>query len=295
MPPPTLPKIGAGHGIGRSRSATDRDESGESIYATPAAYGGMMPPAAPKIRTYNVVPTSPTGAAGQGKPRMHADSSQISNVLNPVHGVRDAQKRQGVKPFDYAKSNALAIKEASHLNALRKASVKDQTELTGGQPSYMRSNSAPSRRGPPAAPVTSNDGRNFLQENKLGAGMPMRPPKPTKEDDSSKYLKKKDYGRVPEYLVERKMELAEHADAVARAKEAALIPPGMRLLPEEERLETLAILERNKRDVEKALQSMPIIIETPSQIRRKDELEKRLKEIDDAFKVFSRAKVLVHI
>lgn len=29
---------------------------------------------------------------------------------------------------------------------------------------------------------------------------------------------------------------------------------GMRLLPEEERLETMAILERNKRDVEKALQ-----------------------------------------
>ncbi len=29
---------------------------------------------------------------------------------------------------------------------------------------------------------------------------------------------------------------------------------GMRLLPEEERLETLAILERNRRDVEKALQ-----------------------------------------
>lgn len=68
----------------------------------------------------------------------------------------------------------------------------------------------------------------------------------------------------------------------------------MRLLPEEERLETLAILERNKHDVERALQGLPIIIETPSQIRRKDELEKRLKEIEDAFKVFSRSKVLVH-
>lgn len=43
------------------------------------------------------------------------------------------------------------------------------------------------------------------------------------------------------------------------------------------------------------LQSLPIIIETPSQIRRKDELERRLKEIDDAFKVFNRPKVLVHI
>lgn len=43
------------------------------------------------------------------------------------------------------------------------------------------------------------------------------------------------------------------------------------------------------------LQTMPIIVETPSQIRRKNELETRLREIEDAFKVFSRPKVLVHL
>jgi hypothetical protein len=46
------------------------------------------------------------------------------------------------------------------------------------------------------------------------------------DDDGLKYLQKRDYGRVPTYLVERKMELAEAAEAAARAKEAALIPPG---------------------------------------------------------------------
>jgi hypothetical protein len=46
------------------------------------------------------------------------------------------------------------------------------------------------------------------------------------DDDGLKYLQKRDYGRVPAYLVERKMELAEAAEAAARAKEAALIPPG---------------------------------------------------------------------
>lgn len=50
------------------------------------------------------------------------------------------------------------------------------------------------------------------------------------DDETGKYLNKRDYGRVPAYLLERKMELAEHAEAVVRAKEAALIPPGSRVL-----------------------------------------------------------------
>lgn len=41
-----------------------------------------------------------------------------------------------------------------------------------------------------------------------------------------KYLQKRDYGRVPNYLLERKLELVEQQEEVLRAKEAALIPPG---------------------------------------------------------------------
>lgn len=40
----------------------------------------------------------------------------------------------------------------------------------------------------------------------------------------------------------------------------------MRMLPEEERLETLAILEQNRSEVERHLQALPITIETPSQV-----------------------------
>jgi hypothetical protein len=40
----------------------------------------------------------------------------------------------------------------------------------------------------------------------------------------------------------------------------------MRLLPEEERQETLAILARNRVEVEKQLAALPIVIETPSMV-----------------------------
>jgi len=43
-----------------------------------------------------------------------------------------------------------------------------------------------------------------------------------------------------------------------------------------------------------AVQGLPLRIETPSAIRRKDDLERRYAEIEDATKIFQRPKVLVH-
>jgi len=256
----------------------------------------LVPSAAPRIRTYNVQPPSPTGAAAAAaKLKNHADSSQIQGLLNPVQGPRDAQVRAGIKPFDHAKSNIAAIKEQSKLNALQKMSSQDNGSGAGAKAAAAaRSTSAPTRRVLQRPP--SDNGRDFINENRVNAAAPQRPPRPDgKADDGLKYLQKRDYGRVPNYLLERKVEMLEQQEQQLRAKEAAMIPPGMRMLPEEERLETLAILQKNRQEVERALQVMPIIIETPSQKRRKDDLERRLREIEDAFKIFSRPKVLVHV
>ncbi len=68
---------------------------------------------------------------------------------------------------------------------------------------------------------------------------------------------------------------------------------GMRLLPEEERLETLAALQKSRQEMERAMQALPLRIETPGQIRRRDELERRMREIEEGLKVFSRPKVIV--
>ena len=44
-----------------------------------------------------------------------------------------------------------------------------------------------------------------------------------------------------------------------------------------------------------AMQALPFLIETPSQKAHKTSLERRLQEIEEANKVFSRTKVLVEI
>lgn len=45
---------------------------------------------------------------------------QVENLLNPVRGIRDAQKRQGIKPVDHFRHNKDAIRQISHMNGLRK-------------------------------------------------------------------------------------------------------------------------------------------------------------------------------
>ena len=70
-------------------------------------------------------------------------------------------------------------------------------------------------------------------------------------------------------------------------------PKGMTLLPEEERLETLKVLQQNAAETNKVLSKMPLLVETPSLIKRKAALEQKLQEIESAIQVFSRTKVYV--
>lgn len=78
-------------------------------------------------------------------------------------------------------------------------------------------------------------------------------------------------------------------------KEAQLIPEGMRMMSNDERIETLEILEKNREEVMEAITRLPFVAETPSQIRNKNQLERRLQEIEEARKIFSRPKVLVKL
>lgn len=248
----------------------------------------------PRVRVHNVqVPKQQT------KVKMHADSSQIESILNPVMGIRDAQLRAGIKPTNHAKNNVAAIKEQSKMNALRKLQGDDKDPVTGrslhrSSSGGSKSNSFGHTREAGRRTTSEDGGRNFVEENRIAAGTSSRSSR-TGDTNAKAFIEKRDYGKVPQYLMERKMELAADYEARMKSKEEAAIPAGMRMLPEEERLETLGLLEANRLEVEKQLQQLPILIETPGQVRRKDELERRLQEIEEAKKIFSRSKVLVHL
>jgi hypothetical protein len=183
-----------------------------------------------------------------------------------VRGIRDAQARAGITPTDHSRHNILAIKEQSRLNALQKQQQEQQGQqqlrpqmrrttsgtaaagtgpggicrslsggggraaaAAGGRPSIVRSVSGSGAAGGRGAVGGdgSSDGRDFVQENKAAAAAASRPVKTeSRSDGGAAYLQKSEYGQVPAYLLQRKMELAQQEEAMQAAKHAARIPAG---------------------------------------------------------------------
>jgi hypothetical protein len=68
---------------------------------------------------------------------------------------------------------------------------------------------------------------------------------------------------------------------------------GMKMMPESERLDTLRVLQESLEETTKLVGRLPLKIETMGQIRRKTELEAKLKELEDAIAIFSRDVVFI--
>jgi hypothetical protein len=126
-------------------------------------------------------------------------------------------------------------------------------------------------------------------------------PLPCSFDDSSSTsgtggsARHKAYGRVPSYLLARKQTwlAAEELRRAAMKGRHSGIPPGMRLLTEEERSEALAALEAQEREIHSALLKIPLRVDTPSMARRKQQLEARLVEVGANRELFAKPRVLI--
>jgi len=134
--------------------------------------------------------------------------------------------------------------------------------------------------------------KDFLTANKAEAVQVARP-KPRAGPTS--FMKKKEYGQIPEYLLRRKIELTQQALAAKAAEERAKIPAGMREMNPDEQKATLELLKTNASKVEAALNNLPLKVEGPKMVRREKELRKKLKEIEDGIKIFSKKKVYISV
>ena len=77
------------------------------------------------------------------------------------------------------------------------------------------------------------------------------------------------------------------------AKAARHRPAGTKVLGEQERLETLESLKKNKEEILKMLMKMPISMRTESLKKQKIDLDNKLQEIEKAIDMFSRKQVFV--
>jgi len=165
----------------------------------------------------------------------------------------------------------------------KQAKTKPKKQVTGG-PTIVTYN-------PEYNPEES---KNYIKEN-ARAAVEAEPPRENSKTQENAQSLNPNYGKVPKYLEDFKQEQHQKDEVKRLKEEQAKCPSGMRLMPEQERVETLRMLEVAREETFQGLNKLPIASNTQQVAKRRNEYEKKLNEIEDAIKTFSRPKVYVAI
>lgn len=103
----------------------------------------------------------------------------------------------------------------------------------------------------------------------------------------------KSYGKIPKYISDRKARIEQEAKDMQYQKNNAPPKPGLVLLQESDRLDTLHMLEMNEQEARKILDSIPFRMNEQRAARLRQTVEYRLAEIEETRKMFSVGKVFV--
>jgi len=134
--------------------------------------------------------------------------------------------------------------------------------------------------------------KNYIRQNRqLVTDNKIQPKKSLAED--KKDVKHKDYGKVPDYIKKYEIEREQQKEEEKKQKEALKYPKGTKLLSEEERISTLNGLINSKKEMETLLEKMPITTRTLSIQNKKEELIKKLEEVEKAIDMFSKKQVFI--
>ena len=207
-------------------------------------------------------------------------------------GGASALDRARAAKKNAAAKNAESVKEQSIINGL----MKEQGLMPGMRPAARK----PEFSGRPTQQLQPGQ-RNYVQENKEAAlekaQQRSEAAAAARAKAQGKQLKneprtEKPKGQIPKYLIERKMEM--EVDKMMKDEEERERLAGPKQMPEEERLSTLAELERQRDAATRELNLIPPtkhqLVQYQTQIKK---LETRLAEIEKAIILFSRKVVYI--
>ena len=106
---------------------------------------------------------------------------------------------------------------------------------------------------------------------------------------------RKSYGKVPAYLNKYNKERENAVKQKAYEEEQSKLPPGTRLMGEEERIATLDDLYAAQKATNDQLERLPVVAQSIRMEKHKTELEQKLGRLDKAIDTFSKEKVYVQI
>mmetsp|Transcript_98746 Transcript_98746/g.282273 ORF Transcript_98746/g.282273 Transcript_98746/m.282273 type:complete len:283 (-) Transcript_98746:314-1162(-) len=219
------------------------------------------------------------------KSKLRLDTARMKeNVTRPSNSPEAKRNSpvDGSKPRQFLKRGTLNQRQAESRAANYARAEPSPRKAMGSGKAAVPSRTTVARLAP-------RQSKNFVSENRSEATQ-MKAARKQEVDPSQRH---ENFGNVPAYLQDRKAQWAE--DEARRKAEARDpdCPAGMTLMADEERLDTLRILNDSEKETQALLFKMPMRVTTPSMVKKKNDLEAKLKEIEAAKKIFSRPKVYV--
>ncbi|XP_074123060.1 enkurin isoform X1 [Sminthopsis crassicaudata] len=149
-------------------------------------------------------------------------------------------------------------------------------------------------------------GKNFINTNAADVIMGVaKKPKPIYVDRRTgdrhglelsglvpKYINKKDYGTIPEYICKRNEEVKKMQEEYDNYVQANLKKAAMKRLSDEERDSVLQGLKKNWEEVHKEFQSLSVFIDSLPKKIRKQKLEAEMKQLEHDIGVIEKHKVI---
>lgn len=136
--------------------------------------------------------------------------------------------------------------------------------------------------------------RNYIYQNrKLVIDNKVPRKYKSTEPKSNPIASNKNYGKVPAYIKEYKLEEERRKEMIKQQKEESKWPKGTRLLSEEERVKILNDLIKTKNNLENIYEKMPLTNRSMLVREKREEIENKMKEIEKSIEMFSRKRVFV--
>uniref|UniRef100_A0A8C5KWJ8 Enkurin, TRPC channel interacting protein n=1 Tax=Jaculus jaculus TaxID=51337 RepID=A0A8C5KWJ8_JACJA len=165
----------------------------------------------------------------------------------------------------------------------------------------------------PAVPLRTDhpvmgiqSGKNFINTNAADVIMGVaKKPKPIYVDKRTgdkhdletsglvpKYINKKDYGVIPEYICKRNEEVKKAQEEYNNYIQESLRKAAMKRLSDEEREGVLQGLKKNWEEVHKEFQSLSVFIDSIPKKIRKQKLEEEMKQLEYDISVLEKHKII---
>ncbi|XP_051542824.1 enkurin [Myxocyprinus asiaticus] len=209
-----------------------------------------------------------------------------------------SNKTMGSAKVDVPSPQKYLLKHSKELKLPEKKPFKYEDHELHSKPAV------PARTDKPLMGIHTN--KNFIKTNAVENIMALpKKPQPvcadTKKGDKQllensglvpKYIKKKDYGQTPEYLLQRREEVRRAQEEYDSYVKERMREGAMKQLSEEERINILQTLKKNWDDLHHQYQGLSVVTDTTPKKYRKERLELEMKQLEKDIDLIERHKTV---